>query len=47
MGPKPLKPKLAPKKLSTKSSRLTATKPSIAPSTHLRNFVPTLMLKNL
>ena len=47
IAPKPLKPKLLPKKPSTRSSSETATKPSPAAITHLWNRVPTLMLKNL
>ncbi len=47
IGPKPLKPNDAPKKLSTTSSSATATKPSIAPTTHLRKVGLTRMLKNL
>ena len=46
-GPKPLKPMALPKKPSTKSSRVTARKPIPAAMTHLRNLVPTWMLKNL
>ena len=45
--PKPKRPSWLPKRLSTSSIMLSATMPNIAAITKVRNFWPTLMLKNL